>query len=63
MKYKKLVLVAYNSEPTGPLPFGDDCFHVELDLKDNNPNFTQLMREYITPAVNMVYARMIPDER
>jgi hypothetical protein len=60
MKYRKFVIVAYNDEPSGPLPFGDDCFHCEVTLKSPDMTFDEWLQNYIKPAATAVFHASIP---
>lgn len=57
MKYDHIQIKCYNGED----PNTEDQFHCELNLGKQELTFTELMRTFITPAMNCVFHRMIPD--
>jgi hypothetical protein len=60
LKYTKFMLVAYDGEPTGPLPFGDDCFHCEVATQGESLTQDQFITRYIDPAAMVVFRAAIP---
>jgi hypothetical protein len=60
MKYKKLLLLAYNEEPDGPLPW-KDCFHVTASFENEGLIYSQLLKRVIEPMFSCLHNRLIPD--
>ena len=55
MKFRKFMLVAYDEETGGLLPF-DDCFHCEFEVKGEQITFDEFIENYIRPAANVVFS-------